>query len=713
MKRKLMTIIALLTAMFSVWAQTGDRGQQILVFRNTGEVNLFYSNEVDSITTNETSQIFYTADTMLVVPYSELDSVAVGSRNEMKFHADVKELTEDDDFPWIIRFDGQSIFYRLDTPTHILPSVGQKLFYGLEEQRTEDSLFPYGLCVKVTNVIKLAEEMRVDVEVVQLQEIFERLFLAGHINSSKPLVTSVKRNIHKAPVNANVNLRSTINVEDMGSVSIDGNLSIDGDIVLNLLPFRNHQHADLNLTYGFGTNVTLEARENGSFQYEDFVLETRVGTFYGILNLDAAAGAFADLSAEMNLGVDLQRTYKRKLIWDRKGDESTFEFREATADEPYEDKAQIDLTLNGELHFGPIIRIGFATVGDLVGAYTNIKVGPRIAGEISLGMIRQSRDYQPSIYGNAKLNLRSQVTVEGFVTHRRNLVWGEIDEHQIFNRTFHFGEHEWKLFPDFSRCNATATTNKESEVRTDMAASIEEPTPTDLETGFEIVDPQGEVVDSVYVGQIEAEPKEAKPQTFEGEIELPKTIKQENLDGYTMRPIFHYAGYTVSAEPVDIKKDVNLQPYTSTQSNGAMAFISSGPFLGSVKHNETLYTLGAYLPVPQKKLKNDEMPTPIVPGQDITDQKADLLIGTWSGNMDDKEVILVLEEGETGSLTTDGQAPRTFTYELNTPQTGELLIMFEDEGDNLLLRVLSVNETTLRVINKRDITKSVITFQRQ
>ncbi len=246
-----------------------------------------------------------------------------------------------------------------------------------------------------------------------------------------------------------------------------------------------------------------------------------------------------------------------------------------------------------------------------------------------------------------------------------------------------------------------------------MAASIEEPTPTDLKTGFEIVDPNGEIVDSVYVGQIEAKPKEEKTQTFEGEIVLPKTIKQEDLDGYTMRPIFHYAGYTVSAKPVGIKKDVNLQPYTSQQSNGAMTFISGAPFLGSAKHDETLYTLGLYLPVPPKKRLNEEPGSPIEPGDFISNDREELIIGTWYGEMDGYNVTITFEEDGNGSSVQEEQTARSFQYELNKPQSGELIITYDETIEQLLWRVLSVNETELKIVNKRDTTHKTVTFMRQ
>ena len=685
-----------------------EPGEQLLVFRNTGVVDLLYTNEVDSIVTGETAQVFYAKDTVLVVPYAELDSVAVGSRNEMKFHDGVKELKKTEDLPWIIRFDGQSIYYRLDTPTDILPVVGMKLFYGIEEQLTEKTVFPFGLSVKVTNITKLTDEIRVDVEVIRLNEIFERLFLAGPFSGSVPMMSNSRQVKRRAPVHSILDLGYEIDVENAGSIGVSGNLEITGDAVISLNPFHNHSHADLNLSYGFGTDVKLKARENAEFNFEELGQDVRIGTFYGLLNLDAAVGAFADLSAELNLDIGIQRTYRRKLLWNRINNESTFEFREVKADEPYTDEAKIDLTLKGDLFFGPVVRIDFATIGDLVGARAKVKVGPKIEGTINMGLLQNMRNYQPEFYGNATLNLCSQVAVEGFVINRHNLVWGEVDEHKVFNATFPFGEHEWKLFPDYTQSRAVATTNRQEEVKSDMATAIQQPTPTDLETGFEIVDPQGEIIDSVFVGTIKSKPQdEETAQTFKSERSLPKDIKQENLENYTMRPIFHYAGYTISAAPVGINKDVLLQPYSATQTNGALTFIGNSPFLGSVVKDSTLYQVGLYLPIPLKNnVYQQGKDHRIITGTPIDDYRSGLLIGTWTGKVNSEDVTLTFNEDGTGKFN-----EIAFGYELNNPQSGDLVLKFDDEN-TIILRLLSVTEVELMLKNKRDESLAVWTLTR-
>lgn len=702
----LIVILCQLSLTESMLAQDQDRGKQLLVFRNTGVVDLLYTNEVDSIITNETEQIFYSKDTVLTVPLAELDSVAVGNRNEKKFFNGVKELTKSDDLPWIIRFDGQSVFYRLNTPVDILPSIGMKLFYGIEEHLTDDTLFPFGLSAKVTNVTKQAEEMRVDVEVIPLNEIFERLFYAGPFSG-----TQTVNAIHRAPLKGNVDLGYSVEIENVGNIGISGNIEIAGDAVININPFRNqnHSHADLTLKYGYGVDVTMGARENTTLNYEELSPDVRIGTFYGLLNIDIATGAFIDFSAELNLGISLRRSYQRRILWNRDNNGNSFELKEVSSEEPYEDEAQIDLTLKGNLFFGPMLRIDFATIGDLVGARAKIKAGPEVEGKISMGMIQNMRNFRPEYYGEAKLNLCSKVALEGYVINRHNLVWGEVDERKFFDASVSFGGHEWNLFPDYTHNNATATTNKAGKVILNVATAIETPTATNLETGFEIVDKNGEIVDSVFVGIIQSKHDDTTVvQTFDSEIILPESIIQEDLDDYSMRPIFHYAGSTMSGAPVRIKKDVLIQPYTATKSNGAVTFISSGPFIGSTVKDSTIYQVGMYLPVPLKEnIYQKDKNSAIIVAVLIDENCEDLLIGTWNGGINGEIVTLTFNNDR----TTGKYNEKPFSYEMNSPQSGDILLSFTD-GETMVFSLVSVSNSELLLIDKRDKRKTTWSLSR-
>lgn len=196
-------------------------------------------------------------------------------------------------------------------------------------------------------------------------------------------------------------------------------------------------------------------------------------------------------------------------------------------------------------------------------------------------------------------------------------------------------------------------------------------------------------------------------QTFTTMFELPPSIKQKDMDGYTMCPIFKYAGYTIRAAPVDVKHNVLIQPYTATMSNGAMTFISSGPFLGSAEKDSTLYLVGAYLPVAQKNNVYKKGDTTIKMGKHIDSGGANNIVGTWQGMIGEKQVTLILKSDYTGSYDTS----RAFKYELNIPQSGDLQLTF-DNGETLLFRVLSVTENELKIEDKRQKDSEVIVLEK-
>ena len=199
MKRLLFWVTSIVATM-TLHAQSD--GEQVLVFRHSGEVNLLHASRLDSITLSvydadsvmhgeAVTQVFHARDTTLVVPLAEIDSVAFGSRNIAEMRPGVKEMTAATDLPWILRFDGASIHYRPDTPSSVLPKVGERLFFGLDGNESDESVFPCGLTAKVTAVTPLADGIRVDVERVELDEIFSRLLYAGYIRQERQV--SIKR----------------------------------------------------------------------------------------------------------------------------------------------------------------------------------------------------------------------------------------------------------------------------------------------------------------------------------------------------------------------------------------------------------------------------------------------------------------------------------------------------------------------------------------
>jgi len=712
--KRLHLLLYMILVCLGLQAQEAEQGEQLLVFRNTGVVDLLYTNEVDSILTNDTTQVFYAKDTVLVVPIDELDSVAVGSRNEVRMNADARELAEGTDLPWIIRYDEQSIYYRTDTPNDILPVVGMKLFYGLQDLHKEEALFPYGLSVKVIGVTNAANEIRIDVQQVGLDEIFDRLFYAGIINYSKPISDSRASKVRKKeeeqmnPHTFNDNIG--IDVSERGSISLNGFINTSGKLLYNIERGRREYYgAELDLDFGFGVGLSMLIGQKDTLDLDRYAPALPIATVLRVINLEGALGVYLDGSVELNVNAEFQRTYHRKLIWRHENGNHTYEVRDLPNPDARDDELKASLTMSGRVSAGVVFRFDAYIAGIRAGGRAKMKLGPELKGELTGGLLSDLRSYNPKLYSDAKVDLSARLKFETFTTHRRLWLRGDVVENKLdYGFTRNIGSFEWRPFPQFQATRAILPmlqreVQAEQAPVVEVATAIPEPPPSDVEIGFDIIDEQGEVIDSIFVGTIEAEPEDTTvAQTFDAEITLPSTIKQENLENYTMRPIFHYAGYTISAAPVGISKDVLLQPYSSTQSNGAMTFISSGPFIGSAVKDSTLYQVGMYLPVPLKnniyRQGKDKKINLSIP---IDDNHGNLLIGTWTGKVNDTDVTLTFTEDGTGEYNNRG-----FVYSMNEPQSGELLLEFENK-ETMILRVLSVTETELKLKDKRDKSETI------
>lgn len=129
-------------------------------------------------------------------------------------------------------------------------------------------------------------------------------------------------------------------------------------------------------------------------------------------------------------------------------------------------------------------------------------------------------------------------------------------------------------------------------------------------------------------------------------------------------------------------------------------------FLGTAVANGTLYQVGTYMPVQLKDnvfKDRDTSPSVIVNiGSYISNSDAENLVGTWEGVLNGEEVTLTLLADGTGAYDND----RTFEYLLNSPQSGDLQLAFDD-GETMVFSILSISDTKLTVIDKRDKTHTV------
>lgn len=152
-------------------------GEAFYVYRNDGMINTFYRSEIDSISFSYydadsvlydeiVSQVVYTPDSIFQIPLAIIDSVGFVTP-ETKYKPDVIRL-EGVIRNYILGSDSLTVFFRSDTPSDILPKVGDKLV------TTEMSkVFAGGFIGQVEEIEQNGDTIFLNCDVIGIEEVFE------------------------------------------------------------------------------------------------------------------------------------------------------------------------------------------------------------------------------------------------------------------------------------------------------------------------------------------------------------------------------------------------------------------------------------------------------------------------------------------------------------------------------------------------------------
>lgn len=675
-------------------AHAQNEDEQLLIFRNTGEVNLLYSNEVDSIVCScmdkdsllhddFVSQIFYAKDTVMFVPISEIDSVAFGQRNVTKYKEDVRQLTAND-ITYIIRYDGEAIYYRTDTPSDILPIVGQKLFYG-----EMDDIFSIGLCAKVTNIEKMSAEIKVSVSDIELEEVFEELFFAGRV---QPEAITLSRRTGARSTDFEIPCK--IDLGENGSIDLSGHLEMNTDFVVR--PLKHYYHANIITDADLGFDIALKIDDE--FSAEDEIITFHFPNIAAVLHPQLSISSFIEINAEVALNYSMRRFYHHEWEWTRDDGINTFKNKTGEDSQSPQDKAKIDVTCDGNIYLGPQIIMEF-NVLSAVGTRAKIKLGPEISSEVSMEIIEElSKEYNPELYAKGEINFATKLGLSGH-TFTKNILSGEETEYDIFNVSKKWGNVTHKIFPDFKATKAVEMKHEKETVKVSTATTSTEEIIRDVETGFQIEleieeDKTEEVLEQIFVETILAEADST--QGVDTVFVVPETkYEPEKL---VVRPIFKYAGHTILADKAKILTDNHIQPLLALMTDGVNSVLSGYPMIGSTVIDSTYYNIGNYMPVPSKNPAFGPK-NPQIVGIFISSQEEDMLIGTWNGGVGGKATTIIFKEDATGSYEQGGK--KNFEYRMNYPQSGDIILYMEGETPKVYaLYSLTGNELVLKPKNQ-------------
>lgn len=720
MKRLMILFAALIGAMSAFAA---DESDQLLIFRNTGEVNLFYASEVDSIVCSYmdadsivydvlVSQVFYAKDTTLYVPIEEIDSVTYGCRNAMEYKKDAMAI-DATHLEWIESYDGTYIHYKAHTPTNIIPKEGTGLFFPAQES----DIFPNGLCAKVEQV----NGTIVCVRKAEFDEVFDELFWAGQLDVESSSAT-------RATFENKVSFERTLNIDDISSLSFGGGTNIVATFVAR--PLKDYYFGKIELQEA-KTEVTMSVQlaEIVEIDKQADLIGVSFAPILGILVPQLSFHVFFAAEAEASLNVRTLRDYTQSLeLTNHKGE---IFYRHTPRYETPEDseEAQIDLTLDGSIYTGLGMQFDLGLPLNMLGARAKLRFGTEFSAEFGIGVVMQLRDYNPDLYRTAKIGIANKLYAGFYSYYREGIIGDNIIEEEIASQQLKFNETELDLFPIFNNSCAVAVLeqhevsneepdegNGDNENESDdggIKGEVSMFTVPDnnnfrsVEAGFELVKNDTVVVEQIWVDSIYADDSSADttmqtpPQSLDT-VSVITIATEEEAKNLVMRPIFRYAGHIVRAQSVDVMTDNHLQPFIFQGSNGATSVLSGYPFIGERTTDSIHYTIGAFLPtIPIKTILNTTPPI-ISNGTYIKDDVRASLITTWTSDVDAEGASIGLSfiDSETGIFTQDGE--RTdFTYTVNQPQSGDVLLSLSN-GETIVFTIVSMDDESLTIRFKND-----------
>ena len=176
--KKLHLIILLVSVAMSSLAQTV--GEAFYIYRNDGEFNAFFRDEVDSIAYSNydtdsiyfdeaVMQVVYTQDSIYRIPLAAIDSVGFVQPKTV-FQEDTHDLSNELR-DYVMSVDSMTIYLRSDTPFRLLPKIGDKLAHlGFSD------LFPDGFVGEVVNVSASGDKISIDCKGIPIEDAVKKFY---------------------------------------------------------------------------------------------------------------------------------------------------------------------------------------------------------------------------------------------------------------------------------------------------------------------------------------------------------------------------------------------------------------------------------------------------------------------------------------------------------------------------------------------------------
>lgn len=431
----------------------------LYIYRNDGSFNAFLDSDIDSMaySTIDTAgvdhqrhvtQLIYTPDSLYQIPLSAIDSIAFTER-PVKYTPQVVKITEDY-LPHILSVDSLQIQFSTTLPSNLRPYNGDILLYeGFSET------FPNGFVGRIIDITETSSATIVECEEVYIDEVYESLtFVSDYVLENTPdeiSQYSLRQISPKAEGEASValNLGLELSAGDVGrfNASYKGSLKVRAVINMSLTePF----YADLSCTstHTFKGEVQLKTRKpffwNGDKSIKVFKATLPLPNC-PVLKFDYVVAPFVkgELSGSLSATFESTSSTTNGVIF-RGASAETYKRNNGKFSDPQLSAA---FNIDGTLFGGAICSAYFGTVGNFLGLETNLYVGPKLTGNLSVDLVSLATE---SVYDAVKdAQIKVSLGAELEAKAKLKLLKWEIDK--VFAKAeFNSGLLKWYLYPLFS-----------------------------------------------------------------------------------------------------------------------------------------------------------------------------------------------------------------------------------------------------------------------
>lgn len=385
--KRLYLFLLLAAVTLSGMAQT--IGEAFYIYRNDGQFNAFFRDEVISIeysyedTDGNTydeivTQIVNTADSVYKIPLATIDSVSF-VQPETEYKPDVIRMDENW-LSYVVSVSDDAIIFKETTPTTLLPIVGQVIV-----AETFESPFDTGFSGRVTQLTTNADGIVCLVDPVSLSDIYEHIVSVG-ISASEGEESPLHISRRIWGMDTDTGVRFPLPNIDLALGPVT--LSCVPNVVLKYIVCVGEpnmkNYVDIRVQHNYQGAVKLDCNLEKEYKPEpnwnkNFIpIKTSIPGLYGKIMF----GTYVRASGAVKLSATQPFTIEGVVGFvysDDKGLTGVNNWSSSMLD------TEISLSIDGSISAGVAVRLQFGIFHErLASADVTAYLGPKISGNLAL-----------------------------------------------------------------------------------------------------------------------------------------------------------------------------------------------------------------------------------------------------------------------------------------------------------------------------------------